>query len=66
VEALAAVLSLWWMLGKFNAFVDEVQEAYHRKSGLEPQIYVCKAEAGASEVYNSDTMGSHRKIKVES
>jgi galactokinase len=52
--------------GKIQTFVDEVQEAYHRKSGLEPQIYVCKAEAGASEVYNSDTMGSHRKIKVES
>jgi len=36
--------------GKVNAFVDSVERAYREKSGLEPQIYVCKASAGASVV----------------
>jgi galactokinase len=36
--------------GKVNAFVDSVEKAYREKSGLEPQIYVCKASAGASVV----------------
>ncbi len=36
--------------GKVNAFVDSVEKAYRKKSGLEPQIYVCKASAGASIV----------------
>ncbi len=35
---------------KVNAFVDLVEKAYREKSGLEPQIYVCKASAGASVV----------------
>ena len=33
-----------------NAFVDSVEKVYREKSGLEPQIYVCKASAGASIV----------------
>ena len=36
--------------GKVDAFVDSVEKAYRKKSGLEPQIYVCKASAGASVV----------------
>ena len=36
--------------GKVNAFVDSVEKAYREKSGLEPQLYVCKASAGASVV----------------
>jgi galactokinase len=36
--------------GEVNAFVDSVEKAYREKSGLEPQIYVCKASAGASVV----------------
>ncbi|MFZ1040107.1 MAG: galactokinase [Anaerolineales bacterium] len=36
--------------GKVNAFVDSVEKAYRKKSGLDPQIYVCKASAGASVV----------------
>jgi galactokinase len=36
--------------GKVNAFVDSVEKVYREKSGLEPQIYVCKASAGASVV----------------
>ena len=36
--------------GKVNAFVDSVEKAYREKSGLDPQIYVCKASAGASVV----------------
>jgi len=36
--------------GKVKAFVDSVGKAYREKSGLEPQIYVCKASAGASVV----------------
>jgi galactokinase len=35
---------------KVNAFVDSVEKVYREKSGLEPQIYVCKASAGASVV----------------
>jgi galactokinase len=34
--------------GKVDAFVDSVDKAYRKKSGLEPQIYICKASAGAS------------------
>ncbi len=36
--------------GKVNAFVHSVEKVYREKSGLEPQIYVCKASAGASIV----------------
>ena len=36
--------------GKVDAFVDSVGKAYRKKSGLEPQIYVCKASAGANIV----------------
>ncbi len=35
---------------KVVAFVDSVEKVYREKSGIEPQIYVCKASAGASIV----------------
>jgi len=37
-------------VGEVNVFVDSVEKVYRDKSGLEPQIYVCKASAGASVV----------------
>ena len=51
--------------GQIQTFTDEVQKAYRQSSGLEPQIYVCKADAGANVVYNSDNMGSYRRITVQ-
>jgi len=36
--------------GETQAFVSEVEKIYRRKSGLEPQIYICKASAGTSVV----------------
>jgi len=39
--------------GQIQTFTDEVQKAYRQSSGLEPQIYVCKADAGANVVGSS-------------
>ncbi|HEY9151768.1 MAG TPA: galactokinase [Anaerolineales bacterium] len=36
--------------GKTQIFVDAVKDVYRKKSGLDPQIYICKASAGASVV----------------
>jgi galactokinase len=39
--------------GQIQTFSEGVQKAYHQSSGLEPQIYVCKADAGANVVGSS-------------
>lgn len=36
--------------GETQAFVNQVEKIYRRKSGLEAQIYICKASAGTSAV----------------